>query len=176
MISDFVKGKNRFSYPPGIQAGITLHRAIDAFTDTHPATRLAKEIFRPDYRLYSGAIVDVVYDHFLAADETEFPGESLQIFTRNVYNTLEQQTAQFPERFARMFPYMKEQDWLFHYRSHWGTEKSLGGLARRAAYMDSPDQAFRLFTKHYQPLAEAYRHFWNEMKPFAERLYRELTD
>ena len=47
MISDFVKGKARFQYPEGIQKGIMLHRAIDDFTDTHPATAIAKEIFRP---------------------------------------------------------------------------------------------------------------------------------
>ena len=65
MISDFVKGKKKFDYPAGIQKGIMLHRHIDNFTDTHEATREAKEIFRPHYRLYSGAFVDVVYDHCL---------------------------------------------------------------------------------------------------------------
>ena len=33
MISDFVKGKSKFTYTPGIQKGIMLHRAIDQFTD-----------------------------------------------------------------------------------------------------------------------------------------------
>ena len=69
MISDFVKGKKKFDYPFRIQQGIMLHRLIDDFTDNHPATKEAKEFFRPDYRLYSGAFVDVVYDHFLAIDE-----------------------------------------------------------------------------------------------------------
>ena len=72
IISDFVKGKKKFNYPSRIQAGIMLHRLIDNFTDEHAATREAKEFFRPHYRLYSGAFIDVVYDHFLATDETEF--------------------------------------------------------------------------------------------------------
>ena len=42
MISDFVKGKKKYDYPPGIQKGIALHREIDEFTDAHEATRLAK--------------------------------------------------------------------------------------------------------------------------------------
>ena len=69
LISDFVKGKKKFDYPRGIQNGITLHRAIDNFTDTHETTRQAKEVFRPHYRLYAGAFVDVVYDHYLANDK-----------------------------------------------------------------------------------------------------------
>jgi acyl carrier protein phosphodiesterase len=46
MISDFVKGKKRYDYPISIQKGITLHRAIDEFTDCHPVTAKAKEFFR----------------------------------------------------------------------------------------------------------------------------------
>lgn len=45
MISDFVKGKTKFDYPVGIQKGIALHRMIDNFTDTHAATKEAKEFF-----------------------------------------------------------------------------------------------------------------------------------
>jgi acyl carrier protein phosphodiesterase len=45
MISDEVKGRRILDYPLEIQHGIRLHRIIDAFTDAHPATREAKEVF-----------------------------------------------------------------------------------------------------------------------------------
>ena len=77
MISDYVKGKTQFDYPPEIQAGIKLHRAIDDFTDTHEATKNVKEIFKKDYRLYAGAFADVVYDYFLANDKNEFADEKI---------------------------------------------------------------------------------------------------
>src|SRR5450432_1241794 len=93
MISDFVKGKKKFDYSPGIQKGIVLHREIDNFTDTHPATREAKEIFRPHYRLYAGAFIDVVYDHFLATDKNEFTAEGLLLFSENTYKRMELFTA-----------------------------------------------------------------------------------
>src|SRR6476619_335472 len=76
MISDFVKGKKKFDYSPAIQKSMALHRAIDDFTDSHPATIKAKQFFRPAYRLYAGAFIDVVYDHFLALDSNEFANES----------------------------------------------------------------------------------------------------
>ena len=167
MISDFVKGKKKFDFPPGIQDGIALHRSIDTFTDAHEATRKAKEIFRPHYRLYAGAIVDVLFDHFLAADENEFTGSALPDFSQHVYLTIDNYAQWLPEPFARMFPYMKEHDWLYNYRTRWGTAKSLGGLVRRAAYMTESETAFRLFEEHYQPLAFFYRQFWNELKPYA---------
>lgn len=175
MISDYVKGKKKFDYPAGIQKGITLHRAIDTFTDDHPATKTAKEVFRPHYRLYSGAFVDVVYDHFLATDDREFPGNSLLNFSAQVYTMLDEYTLWFPEPFSRMFPYMKEQNWLFNYREKWGIEKSLGGVVRRAAYLTESDTAFRLFEEHHQLLSGCYRQFWADLQPFARRQFNLLV-
>ncbi|MBL0132444.1 MAG: DUF479 domain-containing protein [Chitinophagaceae bacterium] len=174
MISDFVKGKKKFTYPPSIQQGIMLHRAIDTLTDTHEATREAKEIFRPHYRLYSGAFVDVVYDHFLATDSTEFSEQSLLDFSEQVYASLDKQVEWLPERFAGMFPFMKEHNWLFHYRTRWGTGKSLGGVVRRAAYLTESETAFQLFEEHYQLLGDCYRHFWASVKPFARNQFEML--
>jgi acyl carrier protein phosphodiesterase len=171
MISDYVKGKKKFDYPSAIQKGIMLHRAIDTFTDTHEATKEAKEIFRPHYRLYSGAFVDVVYDHFLATDATEFTESLLLDFSQQVYTTLDKQVQWFPERFATMFPYMKEHNWLFNYRTRWGTGKSLGGVVRRAAYLTESDTAFYLFEEHYQLFQDCYRHFWAALKPFTRQQF-----
>jgi acyl carrier protein phosphodiesterase len=174
LISDFVKGKKKFDYPEGIQKGIILHRQIDAFTDEHNATKLAKNVFRPSYRLYSGAFVDVVYDHFLAVDEHEFPGESLLSFSENVYKIVDPFINELPERFCRMFPYMKMQNWLYHYRTRWGTEKSFGGLVRRSAYLEESDTASSLFNQNYQQLYHCYKSFFPEVKIFARHIFDEL--
>jgi acyl carrier protein phosphodiesterase len=171
LISDFVKGKKKFGFPQGIQNGIALHRAIDTFTDAHEATKKAKEFFRPHYRLYSGALVDVVFDHFLAADENEFSEPALHYFSLQVYSAIDKQEKWLPESFALMFPFMKEHNWLFNYRTRWGTEKSLGGVVSRAAYITESETAFRLFEEHYQPLQLCYRQFWEELKPFARRQF-----
>lgn len=176
LISDFVKGKRKFDYPPGIQLGIHLHRLIDTFTDDHPATRSAKEVFRPAYRLYSGAFVDVVYDHFLARDSAEFPGDTLQNFSQRVYRTIDQYQQWLPDSFQRMFPYMKAQDWLYHYREPSGTIKSFGGVVRRAAYLAESDTAARLFTEHYQLLGDCYRQFWADLRPFAFGEFKSLKE
>lgn len=176
MISDFVKGKKKFDYPQGIQLGITLHRAIDMFTDEHPATKKAKEVFRPHYRLYATAFVDVVYDHFLAADENNFTDASLQQFADDTYHQLHTYSSFFPERFAHMFPYMRQQNWLYHYSNKWGLEKSLGGVVRRSAYLTESDTAFRLFEEHYEFLRECYKEFFPEVCNMSKQLFDELIN
>lgn len=176
MISDHVKGKKKFDYPPGIQNGIMLHRVIDSYTDTHEATREAKAVFRPQYRLYSGAFVDVVYDHFLAMDDTVFTEQSLLDFSQSVYTILDQQTQWLPERFALMLPYMKEQNWLFNYRTRRGTGKSLGGVVRRSAHLTESETAYQLFEQHYQLLQDCYRHFWASARPFIRSQFDGLSN
>jgi acyl carrier protein phosphodiesterase len=168
MISDYVKGKKKFDYSAGIQKGMNLHRAIDTFTDDHAVTKEAKEIFRPHYRLYAGAFIDVVYDHYLATDPTIFTDASLQEFAATTYQHLEPYSAIFPERFAYMFPYMKTQNWLYNYQERWGIEKSLHGVVRRATYLTESATAFRLFEENYDRLQNYYQQFFPELLTFVK--------
>ena len=90
LIGDFIKNKKRDHLSEGIQQGITLHRAIDAFTDVHPKVLEAKTVFQPIVRLYSGAFVDVVFDYFLANDKNVKSAkewrDSLLMFTKFLIN------------------------------------------------------------------------------------------
>jgi len=171
LISDFVKGKQKFTYPAAIQQGIVLHRAIDTFTDTHAITRQAKTFFREPYGLYAGPLVDVAYDHFLAVDPV-IP--DLKAFAQQTYKQVEENGAFLPERFARMFFYMRTQDWLYNYRYRQSILDSFSGLARRAAYMGSAEAAGRLFETHYTQLQACYREFFPELKDFASGTLQQL--
>jgi acyl carrier protein phosphodiesterase len=175
MISDFVKGKTKFNYPQGIQNGITLHRAIDEFTDAHPATKKAKEFFRPAYRLYSGAFTDVVYDHFLALDTNEFESPAALLnFTTRTYDALGDNFPILPLRFQSIFPHMKQHNWLFNYQYPFGIERSFEGLVRRAAYINESATAFSVFIENYGGLKECYDIFFPTLKKFASRYLSEL--
>jgi len=167
MISDFVKGRKKFDYSTGIQQGIALHRAIDTFTDDHAATRAAKQFFKPAVGAYSGAFVDVVYDHFLAIDEIYWQDKTLPVFATEVYTTLEHNIAVLPERFAAMLPSMTTHNWLYNYRLHWGIERSFEGVRRRARYLESSEGAYGLFIDHYTALEKLAQDFLPDVKKFA---------
>lgn len=177
MISDFVKGKQQFNYPSVIQKGITLHRFIDSFTDTHAATKEAKQVFRQEYGLYSGAFIDVVYDHFLATDINEFATEmQLADFAKKTYQLLQAGEQFMPERFRGMFFFMKTQNWLYGYRTISGTVQSFEGVARRAAYLQDAYMAGEIFQDHYELLKDCYRQFWEDVKSFALKTIDELLE
>jgi acyl carrier protein phosphodiesterase len=175
MISDFIKGKKKFDYPATIQKGITLHRAIDEFTDTHAVTKDIKQLLKPAVGLYAAAFADVIYDHFLATDNNEFFSEEILLqFTQVTYSLLEPHQPIFPEKFKTMFSHMQSQNWLYNYQFNWGIEKSFGGVTRRAKYLDDSIQAFHLFEKEYHHLKNCYRVFFPEVKFFARNKLAEL--
>jgi len=177
MISDYVKGKKQFDYPAEVQKGIRLHRAIDHFTDTHAATQELKSFFRSQYRLYSGAFADVVYDHFLANDTEQFKTEAdLQQFAFSTYQVLEGFTGIFPPAFQKIFPYMKQYDWLSNYRHNWGIEKSFDGLVRRAAYLTESEKAFEIFNQHYTAMQLCYNDFFPDIKKYSLNQSAELLN
>ena len=153
-----------------------MHRLIDNYTDTHEATKEAKEVLRADYRLYSGAFIDIIYDHFLAMDETEFTDLSLAHFSQGVYANLDTYHQSLPERFSMILPYMKRHDWLFNYRSFRGIKNSFEGLVRRSAYLSESETAFKLFQEHYQLFHKCYRHFWATAKPYARSQFGLLAN
>jgi len=167
MISDFVKGKKQFDYPMLVREGIRLHRAIDAFTDNHAATHEGKKFFKPAVGLYAGAFMDIVYDHFLALDEKELSESGWKDFAVETYTQLSAHESFLPEKFARMLPYMRSQDWLYNYRFDWGIHNSFQGLVRRAKYLDDAEPVFHAFTENYDALAALYRRFFPHVKKLA---------
>jgi acyl carrier protein phosphodiesterase len=175
LISDFVKGKKRYDYPLLIQHGIGLHRLIDRFTDDHPVTQQAKEFFRADYRLYSAVFIDIVYDHFLANDQSLFSEYSLFDFSQSVYENLDKFRNWLPAGFAGIFPYMKSYNWLYNYSSHEGIKKSFQGMVYRAAYLSESDTAYMLFEKHYSELESCYIEFFPQVNAFARKHFEDVV-
>jgi acyl carrier protein phosphodiesterase len=176
MISDCIKGRAQYQYPEGIQKGIRLHRAIDAFTDSHPATKRAQEVFRPHYRLYSAPLADVAFDYFLANDKETFNEATLFHFSQHTYAVIESFDAHLPPRFATLFTYMKRDNWLFRYRSMEGIGNSLRGLMYRASMPDDGQHAGDLLLQHKSLLQQCFDDFFPDVKKFAKGQVAELLE
>ena len=168
MISDFVKGKKKYEYPDEILAGINLHRAIDDFTDLHPVTKSARQIFQPDYGLYSGAFMDIAYDYFIANDKELFEPASLETFSQEIYEILESYSSVFPPKFKQVFPSMKKHNWLLNYQYPTGIERSFEGLVYRATYISDSSPAFTKFQLNKEKLENAYKLFFPELIHFTK--------
>lgn len=173
LISDFVKGKSRYDYPLTIQEGITLHRAIDTFTDEHRVNVATRRLFREAVGKYAGAFLDIVYDHFLAADPLVFPGNRLPEFSQWVYASVETNLAVCPPAFVQTFPHMKNNDWLAGYREEIKLHRSFQGMVYRAAYLDDVEPAWRVFEEKKAQFEAAYQHFFPELMLFVNDYFQK---
>jgi acyl carrier protein phosphodiesterase len=72
---------------------------------------------------------------------------------------------------------MKEQNWLYNYRTKEGIRKSFGGLVRRAVYLEESETAFTIFNRNYDDIQNCYDEFFPELKSYVlERLRNHLAE
>ena len=96
--ADLIKGRVEHLAPPGIVAGIALHRAIDRFADRHRAFRACTAYVAAPRRRYAPVIVDVFFDHCLARNWGRYSSVDLDVFVERVCARIEQQADIIPVR------------------------------------------------------------------------------
>lgn len=166
-IGDFIKGKKYETYSKAIQKGILLHRAIDEYTDSHAIVSTSKDKLREKYRHYSGVIVDVLYDHFLAVNWERYSEHSLSKFTGRLYTEIDIRKNELPERFVHMFMYMKRDNWLLHYASIEGIDRALTGMSRRTKFDSKMDEAAEDIKIHYEAFESEFNKFMPDIIVFS---------
>ncbi|MEY8761886.1 ACP phosphodiesterase [Chryseobacterium tongliaoense] len=167
-LEDFIRNKDRFSFPKDIQDGITLHRAIDTFTDSHPAIHEAKKVFAPLVRLYAGAFVDVSMDYFVATDFTLNSLQGWKDHSLKVYRVLNENSEWLPENFKKMLVKMEADDWLYNYREDWGIKFSMRNVLNKAKYLDPDIPVFELFLQNKEVLQKCYDQFFPDLLDHAK--------
>ena len=170
-LQDFIRNKDRFSFPEKIGEGITLHRAIDTFTDAHPEIHEAKKIFSPLVRLYAGAFVDVAFDYFLA---NSLPDKILKEHSEKVYRVLRNHEEFLPENFLRMLDRMEKENWLYNYRSDWGIEFSIRNVLNKAKYLNKNLAVFEVFLNHKPQLQYHFDHFFPDLVAEVQKINAEF--
>lgn len=159
-LEDFIRNKERFTFPEKIGEGITLHRAIDTFTDAHEEISEAKKIFSPFVRLYSGAFVDVSMDYFLANSLND---KVLFDHSQRVYRVLRKYEHLFPLPFSRMLDRMEKDNWLYNYKENWGIEFSMKNVLNKAKYLDKNIPVYEVFLKNKAALQIHFGRFFPDL-------------
>jgi acyl carrier protein phosphodiesterase len=172
-IGDFVKGKNLAArFEPEIVMGIELHRSIDHFTDTHKIVLQSKKRISAKYRHYSGVIVDVFYDHFLASNWSKYHPLPLADFVQEAYRLLRENDPILPEELKVMLPYMINGNWLVAYSKVEGVHRALSGMASRTPYESKMEQASVDLQELYEDFAADFSAFFPQLSEFAEDYLR----
>ncbi len=138
LLGDFLKPSAAGHLPPDLQAGMALHRRIDALTDSHPLVLASKARIAPARRRYAGILVDIFYDHFLARHWRRFDVRPLPDFTRQCYAELRDFHPWLPPRLRDILPLMSAEDWLLSYRRTEGIADVLARFSRHRIQRANP--------------------------------------
>lgn len=130
-MADGIHGKHFDTFPIEIQKGIILHRSIDTFTDAHPIFRQSTKRLHANYHHYSGIIVDIFYDHFLAKNWSKYSDERLEDYSERFYQSLRDNYDSLTLKTQKMMPYLIEYNWLLSYQTIEGIESVLTKMDTR---------------------------------------------
>ncbi len=166
-IADGIKGKRYAKYPNAIQIGILLHREIDTFTDAHPTVRMSTKRLHKNYGHYSGVIVDILYDHFLAKNWSHYSDTPLDLYVENFYDELKANFTILPVRIQKMMPYMIADNWLLSYANIEGIQKVLNGMNHRTNNISGMHKATDELQEFYAEFEEEFTAFFEELRTFS---------
>ncbi len=167
-MADGIHGKHFDTFPLEIQKGIILHRDIDTFTDAHPVFRQSTKRLHANYHHYSGIIVDIFYDHFLAKNWSHYSDERLEDFSARFYQSLRDNYDDLTPKTQKMMPYMIDYNWLVSYQTVEGIEIILAKMDTRM----KRDSNMRFSVAE---LRTYYSDFEAEFTAFFEELFAYTT-
>ena len=168
-IADAVKGNKFKNYPTEIKAGILLHREIDNYTDTHSTVRKSKRRLHERYNHYDGVIIDILYDHYLAKNWSNYSEIPLNVYAKNVYLFLDKNVDLFPDKIQKILPYMIQYNWLEAYASTEGIEQVLKGMNKRTKGISKMDLAIEDLNKYYKELELDFTTFFKDLIDFTNK-------
>ena len=167
---DFVKGRLGDEFPPQVRAGIMEHRKIDEFTDTHPEVGEFRRIIAAQHGHYARVIADVFLDHFLAVDWRNYHDEKLENFLSGVWHKLDPLIDTMPPTLRRLYPRIRDEQWLLSYRETKGVELALRNMSFRFSRRTRLETAIPLLEERHGALRFHFRRFLPDVIEFAKSL------
>lgn len=163
LLGDFVKGRAINLYPEAIIKGIDLHRKVDSYTDAHAIVRSSKSLVCSHRSRFSGVLIDVFYDHFLAKNWRQYSAVPLRDFARGVYQVLQDSRDILPESLQQVMPTIIGRDLLCSYQDIEGIDIALNRMSARIKRINNLAGGVADLTANYQQLESDFRAFFPDL-------------
>lgn len=162
-IADHVRLHQSKHLPERIQKGITIHRKIDMFTDSHPLFIKSKRHFYDGFERYSGVLMDIYFDYLLAKNFHRFSDIALPDYTQNLYAILKKNRVHLPESSQRFLDYVLQNNTFFEYSKMEGIELVLKHLSYRINHGVFLNESLPLFIENESKIEPDFFEFMNDL-------------
>ena len=171
LLGDFVPGRpEEIALPPDVVAGIIRHRAIDRFTDDHPAVIGGRQYFTGERRRFSNAILDICFDHFLANSWETLHSLPLRDFLDQTYDELKAHREWLPAELGNNINERIADDWLGHYATEEGLQEVFDRVAERRPACAAIATAMIDFRAHRAELETVFSTFIPDLQAWLKSL------
>lgn len=168
LLADLVRGEDRVGMSVDFLRGAQCHKAIDSFTDAHPIVRRSRSRIGSEHRRFSGVLVDVFYDYFLATAWERYSSLPLDAFTAAFYAEVQARPLRLPESARATLDRIVKRDLLGQYRQVEGVEQS---LRRLSMYLSSRwrrpfalERSVSDLVRHEREFAADFAEFFPELQ------------
>lgn len=168
-IADGIRGHDYEQFPIDVQKGILIHRAIDTFTDAHPIFRQSKHRLHEAYGHYSGVIMDIFYDHFLAKNWANYSDEKLEEYAERFYQSLRDNYDWLNPKTQAMMPSMIGRNWLASYATIEGIGMILFQMDHRTKNRVSMQNAVNELQEYYTEFETEFTTFFEELRAHVQQ-------
>lgn len=168
-IADGIRGHDYKQFPIDVQKGILIHRAIDTFTDAHPIFRQSKHRLHEAYGHYSGVIIDIFYDHFLAKNWKTYSDEKLEDYAERFYQSLRDNYNWLNPKTQAMMPSMIGRNWLASYATVEGIGMILFQMDHRTKNRVSMQNAVKELEQYYTEFETEFTTFFEELRAHVQQ-------
>ncbi len=164
-MGDFVKGVLGDRFPARIRQGVALHRAIDSFAAVNPLFRQSRLRLSPAIGLYRGVLVDLFYDHFLAADWETWSHEPFDHYLRRTRSIIDTHLSAIPDRMQPLLPVIFD-ELLPSYQNVAGIGSALERMSRRVKRQNPLAGGEEELVRHYDDLRHDFNRFLPQARTF----------
>lgn len=175
-LGDFIKGKKYELYAAEIRKGILLHRHIDSYTDQHPIVVQSKRRLYARHHHYSAVLVDLYYDHMLAARFQDYSSLPLADFSFRVYQLLMEQKQLLPEKASLMLPYMQRDNWLLRYKNLEDIDRVCQNMSHRSPHANTLSSGIEDLEQHYGLFEEDFRLFFPDIQAYVQKWLKDYPE
>ena len=164
LLGDFFKGRVDGIEPEALRVGVTLHRELDRFTDSHVVVKRSIARMGAQRRRVAGVLVDVFYDHFLAQ------GLNVELLRGGLMSHVEG----LPEGLRDLPSKMVTSRWLGSYASVDGIGTVLERMEARRTRVTGLVGAETVLQEQYEELRGDVAEFYPEVILFAREAVERL--
>ena len=112
-------------------------------------------------------IIDILYDHFLAANWRNYSKIPLGVYVADFYTLLKENIDILPLPIRQFLPIMISQNWLLKYSTVQGIGEILTQMNHRTGNKSRMNLAVKELEIYYLQFGEEFKSFFEDMENFA---------